>query len=171
LSLRSRGSPGGCPAVSRGGNRLSQQLGTDRDGSSMIGGSAPAGPWTTDIVEGARWCRDRAGGDSPTARPVARVLPYGSVYEGLSREHRSSREYPSSSRGGKHVYTPAGELGGNAHTRPLPHRHSILDRAALLAVRSGWSARDQRKPKVTLPVRTRRHWILLNNTRQSNYSG
>src|SRR5207245_9396130 len=25
-------------------------------------------------------------------------------------------------------------------------------------------ARDQRKPKVPLPVRTRRHWILLNST-------
>src|SRR5262249_34869963 len=31
-------------------------------------------------------------------------------------------------------------------------------------------ARDQRKPKIALPVRTRRHWILLNNTRRANYS-
>src|SRR5262249_18860019 len=31
-------------------------------------------------------------------------------------------------------------------------------------------ARDQRKPKVALPVRTRRHWILLNNTRRANYT-
>src|SRR6516225_2671224 len=30
-------------------------------------------------------------------------------------------------------------------------------------------ARDQRKPKIALPVRTRRHWILLNNTRRANY--
>ena len=32
------------------------------------------------------------------------------------------------------------------------------------------SARDQRKPKIALPVRTRRHWILLNNTRRANYT-
>src|SRR5262245_43536191 len=31
-------------------------------------------------------------------------------------------------------------------------------------------ARDQRKPKIALPVRTRRHWILLNNTRRANYT-
>src|SRR5262245_60808188 len=31
-------------------------------------------------------------------------------------------------------------------------------------------ARDQRKPKIALPVRTRRHWILLNNTRRTNYT-
>ena len=29
-----------------------------------------------------------------------------------------------------------------------------------------YRARDQRKPKVTLPVRTRRHWILLNKMGQ-----
>src|SRR5262249_44155316 len=31
-------------------------------------------------------------------------------------------------------------------------------------------ARDQRKPKIALPVRTRRHWILLNSTRRANYT-
>src|SRR5262249_56758919 len=31
-------------------------------------------------------------------------------------------------------------------------------------------ARDQRKPKIGLTVRTRRHWILLNNTRRVNYT-
>src|SRR5262249_31811890 len=31
-------------------------------------------------------------------------------------------------------------------------------------------ARDQRKPKIALPVRTRRHWILLNNMRRANYT-
>src|SRR5215471_19107512 len=31
-------------------------------------------------------------------------------------------------------------------------------------------ARDQRKPKIALPVRTRRHWILLNNTQRANYT-
>src|SRR6516164_6696319 len=31
-------------------------------------------------------------------------------------------------------------------------------------------ARDQRNPKIALPVRTRRHWIRLNNTRRANYT-
>src|SRR5262245_5811135 len=31
-------------------------------------------------------------------------------------------------------------------------------------------AGDQRKPKIALPVRTRRHWILLSNTRRANYT-
>src|SRR5215472_5830256 len=31
-------------------------------------------------------------------------------------------------------------------------------------------ARDQRKPKIALPVRARRHWILLNSTRRANYT-